>query len=352
VVTNLAQQHRKFGVVSEAVVIAPANELMTDLSSWPGVDRVWPILLKKRWDFSSMWKVFRIIRQRKPEIVICHTHRHILSIWLGQLCGGRKPRIVLAEHHAISLRSKSDDLWSFIGILLTKAIVVSTSFYANQYRWKKVAKLLKRSLLVIPNGVSLPLLDEQSQDHDKRTVVLGMAARLVGSKDISTILTAMDLLRKPDATPQYKFLIAGDGPMRAPLERERSQLRLDDDVIFLGMLNQVELDKFYRSIDIYIHSTQAECFGMVVLEAASYALPIIATRVEGVVTEIPNDCIQLFTLGDAQDLADKIHNFDDKKFAEEMGNKAHKHVVTTYGSEEVALAYLKEINSICKSRSR
>ena len=89
---------------------------------------------------------------------------------------------------------------------------------------------------------------------------------------------------------------------------------------------------------------------MVVLEAASYALPIIATRVEGVVTEIPNDCIQLFTLGDAQDLADKIHNFDDKKFAEEMGHKARKHVVTTYGSEEVALAYLKEITSICKSR--
>ncbi len=351
VVTNLALEHKKLGAISEAILIAPTGELLSDTSSWPGLDRLWPVSIEKRGDFRSMWNVFQIVRRRRSEIVICHTHRQIMSVWLGQLCGYRFPRIILAEHHAISLRSKSDNLWSFIGVWLSKKIVVSTSTYADQYRWKRLAKFLKRPILVIPNGVSVPTLDGEHRELDKSKVIIGMAARLVESKDVGTILEAMCLLKNNDAATEYLFLIAGDGPLKPSLERQKNRLSLDDQVVFLGMLNQVDLDKFYRSIDIYIHSTQAECFGMVVLEAASYALPIIATRVEGVVNQIPTDCIQLFTLGDPEDLARKILVLENQNFADQMGKKARDHVINTYSSEEVALGYLEMVSSTINQKS-
>ncbi len=346
VVTNLALEHKKLGVISEAILIAPTDELLFDTSSWPGINRLWPVSIKKRGDLKSMWNVFQIVRRRRAEIVICHTHRQIMSVWLGQLCSYRFPRIILAEHHAISLRSKSDNLWSFIGVWLSKKIVVLTLTYADQYRWKQLAKVLKRPLLVIPNGVSIPTLDGPLRGQDKRTVVIGIAARLVESKDVSTILEAMHLLHSHDHAVQYLFRIAGDGPLRPLLEQETTRLLLDDQVVFLGMLNQVELDSFYRSIDIYVHSTQAESFGMVVLEAASHALPIVATRVEGVAIHFPGDCIQLFTLGDAVDLANKIRSFEDKNFSQQMGQKAREHVSVTYSTEKIALSYLEKVLSI------
>ena len=136
--------------------------------------------------------------------------------------------------------------------------------------------------------------------------------------------------------------------MRQFLESETIELELDNQVVFLGQLNQRELDNFYRGIDIYIHSTRGESFGMAILEAASYALPVVASRVEGVVVEMPSNCVQLFTLGDQDDLGEKIERLSDEQSAREMGRAAREFVLTHYNSEQVAEQYLQIIASVLK----
>ncbi len=344
VVTNLALQHQTMGIFSDVVLVAPYEEILQDKQNWPGFDKVWPVTISRRGDIKSMWRIFQIIRLERPEVVICHLQRHIISIWLGQLSLGMLPKIVFVEHHAISLRSRSSNLWSLIGVILAKAVVVLTPDYVERYRWRRIMNLMKKSLVAIPNGVSMPKKAE-CRIREKDSMVIGMAARLVISKDLSTVIKAIHNLNRIEGCPRYLFLIAGDGPLRSTLELEVKKLELTSHVNFLGNLNRADMDKFYRSIDVYVHSTQAESFGMAVIEAASYGVPIVASRVEGVVQQFEKESIELFTFGDNGDLEIKLRRLENPDISREMAERARDFVLTKYESNKVARQYLSLVSS-------
>lgn len=76
-----------------------------------------------------------------------------------------------------------------------------------------------------------------------------------------------------------KFYICGDGESRTSLERQRFELGLDNDVVFLGM--QLNPYGFLRDCDIYVQPSRNEGFCTTSNEARMFKKPVVVTNVCG-----------------------------------------------------------------------
>lgn len=79
--------------------------------------------------------------------------------------------------------------------------------------------------------------------------------------------------------PQYRLLVVGKGDKTKYVKLAR-KLKLQDKVQFLGI--QSEVAHFYSLADIFVLPTIYEPFGLVVLEAMTYGLPVVVSRNAGV----------------------------------------------------------------------
>jgi glycosyltransferase involved in cell wall biosynthesis len=75
------------------------------------------------------------------------------------------------------------------------------------------------------------------------------------------------------------FLIAGDGPLRADVEKLASELNVSERLRFLGI--RKDIPELMAAADGYVMSSAWEGLPMVLLEAAASGLPIVATNVGG-----------------------------------------------------------------------
>jgi glycosyltransferase involved in cell wall biosynthesis len=108
-------------------------------------------------------------------------------------------------------------------------------------------------------------------------ICIGWVGRLIGYKEPERILESFALLKQHTAHPVRTVMI-GWGPLEAALHQRAAELRISDDVMFLG---QVEGAAHMPAFDILAHSSRFEGFGYVFLEALSSGVPIVTTRVGG-----------------------------------------------------------------------
>jgi glycosyltransferase involved in cell wall biosynthesis len=70
------------------------------------------------------------------------------------------------------------------------------------------------------------------------------------------------------ANPRCRFVLAGEGPLKARLVREHPEC------IFTGFFSREEIGRHYASADIYIHASLSETFGNVLTEAMASGLAV------------------------------------------------------------------------------
>lgn len=78
----------------------------------------------------------------------------------------------------------------------------------------------------------------------------------------------------------YRLTIIGNGPDRAMLENLTTELKLNNSVTFLGF--QANAAEYMAGHRVYVQSSLMESFGITLIEAMSYALPILAPAVGGI----------------------------------------------------------------------
>lgn len=90
------------------------------------------------------------------------------------------------------------------------------------------------------------------------------------------------------AKPSQHFVMVGDGPCRADLEKIRNERNLTN-LYLVGRLTQRELPDLYEQADIFILPSDYEIYGMVVIESLFFGTPVISTKTAGPVEIIEND---------------------------------------------------------------
>lgn len=90
------------------------------------------------------------------------------------------------------------------------------------------------------------------------------------------LLNILSLLPK-----DYVMLMVGDGSLMPIIRDKILEKGLDDRCILLGKLPQEYLPSIYQSSDLFLLASDYEIYGMVILEAMYFGLPIISTITAG-----------------------------------------------------------------------
>jgi glycosyltransferase involved in cell wall biosynthesis len=106
---------------------------------------------------------------------------------------------------------------------------------------------------------------------------VGVVGRLVPEKGVDVFLQAAALVLA--VVPQARFLVVGDGPVRADLERQAAGLGIADRVTFTGF--RADAPQVIAGLDLLAVPSRSDGSPLVVCEAMAAGVPVVASRVGG-----------------------------------------------------------------------
>jgi glycosyltransferase involved in cell wall biosynthesis len=174
---------------------------------------------------------------------------------------------------------------------------------------------------VIPNALDLQGVDTLASPADGRRiraaagiredeVVLLSAGRIEENKGFHVLVQALAGLREhsgPIAEARWRWVLVGDGPYRARLERAVADASLQGHVLLRGRTDDRELHAWYEAATLFVHPTLYEGSSLVTLEAMAHRRAVVATLAGGLPDKVkPGVSGWLVPPGDASALAATI----------------------------------------------
>jgi len=174
-----------------------------------------------------------------------------------------------------------------------KFVITTTEFMKNQLI--EHFKLPHEKIFVIGNGIEIK---EFEYEIDKKEVksfykfpnevkLVGFIGRITEQKGVRYFLESI-----PKILNNYqnvRFLIIGDGWQIEEMKELAKRLGIDWSVRFLGYVQDEELKKLLKILDVLVIPSIYEPFGIVALEAMSAGVPIVASAIGGLNEIIDNE---------------------------------------------------------------
>lgn len=196
---------------------------------------------------------------------------------------------------------------------------------------------------IIPFGaaVDAPAQPPPYSYDGQRAFELLFVGRLVERKGVHLLLDALATL-----PPERRVIlnVVGDGPDRAKLQAQADRLGLGGRAVFHGFVSKEELQRRLETCDAFVLPAvidakgDTEGLGVVLIEAMSYARPVIASAAGGIV-DIVRDGRNGFLVppGDAAALAAAIVGMmDDPSAARALGLHGREDVERGFGWNVIA----------------
>jgi len=219
----------------------------------------------RRFELYFRLRLFLYAKKVNPNII----HGHLIKGEdFAKVLGGLLNKPVLTTSHDCYIHPGRKQKW--LNRYLTKAIAVSEIVKDHLV---KVYGLSGDKIIVIPNGIRSEEYRGSLKEFSEKKPVFMYLGRLIEKKGVQFAIEGLSSLVKE--FPGIKFLIFGDGPYRADLERivrEKSY----DFVEFRGLVKDVPGS--FREGDVFILPSKSEGFSMGVLEAIASGKPVIATK--------------------------------------------------------------------------
>lgn len=234
-------------------------------------------------DARAFWSLFRLIRERRFDLVHGHSSKAGFLARLAAKLADRHIVTVYSPHAiAISLNPAYGYLERFAGRFTDAVLGVSRS---ERDELEGYRLLPSGKLRFVTAGIDLPRFAAPADGRAFRkrlrvpeaAVLIGTAGRLSSQKDPFTFLRAAARLNQ-SRVPAY-FAWAGDGELRGEAESLSAALGIADRVRFGGQC--ADLRPFLASLDIFALTSRYESFGYVTCEAMAAGKPVVATNVSG-----------------------------------------------------------------------
>jgi glycosyltransferase involved in cell wall biosynthesis len=177
-------------------------------------------------------------------------------------------------------------------------------------------------ITVVPNAVPLP--DKQARGRDLGGALRLLFLGLIGTrKGVFELLDAVEVL----VAEGYNIEVAvgGNGDIEALRVRMKNE-RLKGRVRYLGWVEGDEREQEFLGAHLFVLPSHAEGMPMSVLEAMSYGLPIVSTRVGGIPELVENNANgMLVEPGNSPQLVQAIRQLaDDEALRQKMGKRSRE----------------------------
>jgi glycosyltransferase involved in cell wall biosynthesis len=261
-----------------ALIAHPNGELRQRAKE--GLDLI-PLAPRMEMDLSAAWRLSRIIKQLKPDIVHAHDPHGVAmaAMALSMSTQIAKPPLIAARRVDFHLRGSALSRWKYrqVDCFICVADAIRRMLIEDGVPPGRV--------VVVNEGIDLdrveaakptPLHKELWLPHD--APIVGNVAALVPHKGQRHLIEAAALVVRQ--VPDARFVIAGEGELRASLERQIKEHRLEKHVNLLGF--RTDILSLHKAFDVFVMSSVTEGLGTSLLDAMACARPIVATRAGGI----------------------------------------------------------------------
>jgi glycosyltransferase involved in cell wall biosynthesis len=212
---------------------------------------------------------------------------------------------------------------------------------SEEVRSSHLPDLEPNRLVTVYNGVDLERFYPGQTDNgfrkelgiSERSFVIGHVGNLTPQKGQVFLLRSIKKLLIEELP--IILVVAGDGPLRRPLESMAKELGISESVRFLGQRS--DLPEILRSIDVLAGASLREGFPISVLEAMASGKPVVTTNVGGN-KEAVLDGVTGFIVSpeNPDELASALKRvLLDEKLRQRMGNAARRRVEEHFSAQKM-----------------
>jgi len=210
----------------------------------------------------------------------------------------------------------------------------------NDAKFIEKLGIKKENIEIVPNAID-PADYETNIDYydfiekyglDGWKVVLYVGA-IIKRKGLNLLIKAIDLVRE---NLKIKLLVIGEGKFKKKCEKLVKELKLQENVIFLGRVPREELLKAYKTTDVFALPSLVEGVPTVVLEAYLYGKPVVAFKIPEIAEYFSNSAL-LVPPGDVAELASAIRELlENPKKVFSLVEKGRELLKKTFSWDKVA----------------
>jgi glycosyltransferase involved in cell wall biosynthesis len=265
------------------------------------VDPDVPVIVPKAHSaLASLFSLVRIIRERRPDVVMAHqTTRNVMGIAAHYLAPRRSERIVVGvEYSPIDMRIR---LWKRIArrrlqlfaarLLYPLAEAIVSCSENTAVALNRFLRPFRANSVVLPDPVIYDGMVERSHEEpqhpwlrDKKTPVIVALGRLELQKNYPLLIDAFAELAR---TRDVRLIIFGEGGLRDEIAARIAASGLQDRIDMPGYTQNPFA--VLQTADVFVMSSLWEGLPTVAIEALFFGVPIVSTDNSTGIREILQD---------------------------------------------------------------
>lgn len=266
-------------------------------------------------DLRGWWRLMALLRRLRPEIVktslfFSNTVLRVLQPFFGY-------KVLAAEHNTEERRPYWMRLMN--RLLAGRSVTMVTDSQTVARFLHEHEHIPQDRFTVVYNGIELDdirqSLTVRDQHRERVRTELGIGpeervllniARLSKQKDHRLLVLGFAEYLRRSERPMH-VIIVGDGPLFAEIQSLVQQLGIARYVHLVG--EQQDIYRFYHAADAFILSSEREGFCLSAMMGLAFGLPLLSTRVAGVIEYMKEGESGMFFDRDPQALADVIERW-------------------------------------------
>ncbi len=304
------------------------------------------------WSIRICWWLWRN-RNSYDIIHIVHGRLHAVGAVLGARLTGKPVLIKFGrggEHFDLDLVHKKRLFGRQFASIIKRH---TTGFIANSAQM--IADLERHNIEEarvhrIPNGVVIPEISGMHGNPAKSETVFLYMGRFDTEKALDFMLRSF---KTAAASAPARLMLVGDGPLKPELEQLAQDIGISSRVTFTGVLEDVT--PALKSADFYLSTSVSEGMSNSLLEAMSYGVVPVVSRVSGV-DDMVSDGVSgfVFEPGNEEGCGNAIAKALTlpPPAHEEMSQAARQTLAARFSMESVAERHIELYQSLCRMRNR
>ncbi len=260
------------------LVAHPGGELRQ--RAMEGLDLI-PLAPKTEMDLGAAWRLSRLIKQLKPDIVHAHDPHGVAMAGMALSMSTQltKPPLVAARRVDFRMRGNALSRWKYrqVDCFICASDAIRKLVVADGVPDARA--------VTVHEGIDLGRVDAAppAKLHEDlwlphQAPVVGNVAALVPHKGQKYLIEAAILVIRQ--VPDARFVIAGEGELRPALERQIKEHRLEKHVLLAGF--RPDVLSLHKAFDLFVMSSVTEGLGTSVLDAMACGKPVVATTAGGI----------------------------------------------------------------------
>jgi glycosyltransferase involved in cell wall biosynthesis len=291
---TLVEQQVKMGLVVSIVFLKGKPELEEAFKK---------IQVKEIYSLNGKTLIGQIHQLRKLLHGETNVHAHLpRAELLTRLAIPNKSNFIVSRHNAEQFFPGSP---RFLSSVLSKFVVsrsrfvIAISHAVEDFLISNREVLGHKKVLVIYYGRANINRNQQSVGSNSK--LIGTVARLTEQKDYPTLLKSFQIFHSEN--PNYRLQIVGVGHLEDHLKQLCAELGIAPFVDWIGKVSDPA--EYLKNWDIFVLTSLYEGFGLVLLEAMSLKVPIVASNNSAIPEVLGSDYIGLAQTSSPEDFSRK-----------------------------------------------